>query len=211
MTAPGRFITLEGGEGSGKSTLVAALSEALAAKGFDLLTTREPGGTRLAETVRDLVLLPPGEDTWSPLAEALLMNAARSDHVDRKIRPALDSGQWVLCDRYADSTLVYQGIGGVREDVLLTIQAEVTKVARPDLTLILDGPVDKLLPRRKQRGTSDTFESRPQAFHEAVRDGFLKIASQAPDRCVVLDATQPPDNVLDQAMRAITSRLGLPA
>lgn len=211
MTTPGRFITLEGGEGSGKSTLIATLSEALAVKGLDPIITREPGGTGLAESVRNLVLTPPADEAWSPLAEALLMNAARSDHVDRKIRPALDRGQWVLCDRYADSTLVYQGIGGVGEDLLRTIQDEVTKTARPDLTLILDGPVDKLLSRRKQRGTSDTFESRPQAFHESVRDGFLKIAAQEPDRCVVLDATKPPEDVFQQAMNAISSRLGIPA
>ena len=207
MTLRGRLITLEGGEGSGKSTLIAGLDRALQAQGFDLLTTREPGGTKLAESVRNLVLSPPGEDHWSPLAEALLMNAARSDHIERKIQPALEAGRWVLCDRYADSTLVYQGIGGVSERLLLAMQTEVTRRARPDLTLVLDGPVDVLLPRRRQRGTSDNFESRPLDFHEAVRQGFLDIARKEPRRCVVLDATQPADTVLQEALGAIAARL----
>ena len=207
MSKRGRFITLEGGEGAGKSTLIAALSEALAARGVDVMTTREPGGTDLAERVRTLVLSPPDKETWSPLAEALLMNAARCAHVDQKIKPALDEGRWVVCDRFADSTLVYQGIGGVNEDLLYALQDEVIREARPDLTLILDGPVESLLPRREQRGTSDAFEGRPQAFHEDVRKGFLRIAEREPERCVVLDATQAPDKVLSLAMQAVQSRL----
>ncbi|WP_084399820.1 dTMP kinase [Henriciella aquimarina] len=207
MTTRGRFITVEGGEGTGKSTLIRSLAEALEADGNSLLVTREPGGTPLAEEVRALVLSPPENEHWSALAEALLINAARADHVEKKILPALKAGEWVLCDRFADSTLVYQGAGGVSEDVLLAMQAEVTRKARPDLTLVLDGPVDKLLGRRAQRGTSDVFEARPNSFHEEVRAGFLKIAEREPGRCVIIDALQTPAAMLKDARRAVRERL----
>ena len=144
MKERGRFITIEGGEGTGKSTLITALAAALKGRGHGVTVTREPGGTPLAEAVRSLVLSPPGDDRWSPLAEALLMNAARSDHIQQLILPALERGDWVLCDRFADSTLVYQGAGGVAETVLLAMQDEVTRRARPDLTILLDAPGRRL-------------------------------------------------------------------
>ena len=206
MKERGRFITIEGGEGTGKSTLISALATALKARGHGVTVTREPGGTPLAEAVRALVLSPPGDDRWSPLAEALLMNAARSDHVQKLILPALEHGDWVLCDRFADSTLVYQGAGGVAETALLAMQDEVTRRARPDLTLLLDAPVDDLLPRRSARGTSDVFERRSHDFHEQVRQDFLRIARREPERCVVIDALQTPEAILDQALHAIQQR-----
>lgn len=203
----GRFITIEGGEGTGKSTLIAALSNRLTDKGVPHLLTREPGGTPLAERIRELVLSPPGDDEWSPVAEALLMNAARADHVEKKIAPALARGEWVVCDRFIDSTRVYQGIGGVSDELLAIMQQEVTAQAFPDLTLILDAPVDMVIERRADRGTTDTFEARPTSFHEAVREGFLRVAAASPDRCVVIDALQVPAAVLDQALKAIEERL----
>lgn len=203
----GRFITIEGGEGSGKSTLIKGLQDAFAEAGIPLAVTREPGGTPLAEAVRQLVLHPPEGNEWSPLAEALLMNAARADHIEQKINPALDAGTWVVCDRFADSTRVYQGLGGVSKTALDAMEAEVTKTARPDLTLILDGPVDQLLARRTQRGTSDVFERRPAAFHEAVRKAFLDIAHANEDRCLVLNALASPEDLVSDAMIAIKYRL----
>lgn len=203
----GRFITIEGGEGSGKSTLIQGLQDAFTEAGIPHDVTREPGGTPLAESVRQLVLHPPEGNEWSPLAAALLMNAARADHIDRKILPALEAGTWIICDRFADSTRVYQGLGGVSETALGAMESEVTKAARPDLTLILDGPVDQLLDRREQRGTSDVFERRPADFHEAVRQAFLDIAKANADRCVVLNALASPADLVSDAMIAIKYRL----
>lgn len=205
----GFFVTVEGGEGCGKSTLLQGLAKKLSDDGRTVLLTREPGGTPLAENIRKLVLEPPEDEVWSPLAEALLMNAARSDHVQKKILPALQRGEWVLCDRYSDSTLVYQGVGGVSPNVLKAMQAEVTREARPDLTLILDASPGDLLQRRINRATSDVFESRPQAFHDAVRNAFLEIAKTNPERCVVLDAMLSPKALVEAAFVAIEERLAV--
>ncbi|MEE2877958.1 MAG: dTMP kinase [Pseudomonadota bacterium] len=205
----GIFITVEGGEGCGKSTLIRGLAEVLSQQGRTVKTTREPGGTPLAESVRQLVLSPPAEEAWSPLAEALLMNAARSDHVDRKIRPWLEQGSWVLCDRFSDSTLVYQGVGGVSSSILKVMQAEVTADAHPDITLILDAEPEALLQRREARSTTDVFERKPLDFHKAVRREFLNIAQEDPDRCVILDALQSPEAMVQSAMQAIQSRFSL--
>lgn len=203
----GCFITIEGGEGSGKSTLIKGLAHSLQADGKRVVTTREPGGTPLAEEVRALVLSPPDGEQWSALAEALLMNAARRDHVEKIIAPSLAQGAYVLCDRFSDSTLVYQGVGGVGSSLLLAMQEEVTAGARPDLTFILDAPPEKLIARRAGRGISDTFEARPLAFHEKVRDSFLEIAQQDPSRCVVLDAELPPEILIKAAVGKVRERL----
>ncbi|MEQ8559641.1 MAG: dTMP kinase [Henriciella sp.] len=203
----GSFITVEGGEGCGKSTLIKGLLAALQAEGRSVITTREPGGTPLAESVRTLVLSPPEGDAWTPLAEALLMNAARSDHVEKKIRPALERGDWVLCDRFSDSTLVYQGVGGVSRDILLAMQSEVTARTRPDMTFILDAPPEAMLSRRTARGTSDAFERRPIEFHRKVREAFLDIARNDPGRCVVLNAELAPEALVDAALKAVRERL----
>lgn len=188
MAGYGRFITLEGGEGAGKSTLIAGLSEAIKGRGQSVITTREPGGTVLAEQVRTLALTPPDNEQWSPLAHALLMNTAREDHLQKKIRPALDAGQWVICDRFADSTRAYQSIDGVAPDILLAIERAVLANTVPDLTLILDADPRALAMRRKARGTQDVFEIKDLMFHEQVRAAFLAIAEHEPERCVVIDA-----------------------
>ncbi|MEM7661525.1 MAG: dTMP kinase [Pseudomonadota bacterium] len=204
----GRFVTLEGGEGSGKSTLISSLAARAKEHGISAEVTREPGGTPLAEVIRNLALKPPKEEVWSPLAEALLMNAARTDHLEKLIRPALERGQWVLCDRFSDSTIAYQSAGGgVSMSTLLTIEASVLEWSRPDLTLILDAPPEALLKRRKTRdATDDCFETRPIGFHRAVRNAFLQIAQRNPDRCVILDAEQAPGRLLEEAWAAIEAR-----
>lgn len=210
MNLAGRFITLEGGEGVGKSTLMASLAERLASTGSEIVTTREPGGTRAAEQIRALVLTPKGETPLSGLAQALLMNAARADHLDRLIRPALDRGALVLCDRFADSTRVYQTVaGGCPETFLNFLEAEVVGPTRPDLTLILDAAPEDMLQRRAGRTeTPDVFEAADLGFHTAIRQGFLAIAEAEPDRCAVLDANQSADAVLTAALAAIEARLG---
>lgn len=207
MTKLGRFITLEGGEGTGKSTLIAGLKQALSTRGLSLVVTREPGGTPLAEAVRNLALNPPEDAAWSPLAHALLMNTAREDHLKHLIRPALARGDWVLCDRFADSTRAYQSIDGVAVEDLLAIEAIVVGDTRPDLTLILDAAPQALAERRQQRNVSDVFEQKDLSFHEQVRSAFLNIARIEPERCVVLDALQSPADVLEAALAAIDQHL----
>ena len=210
MNLSGRFITLEGGEGVGKSTLMASLAERLAAPELDIVTTREPGGTPAAEQIRALVLTPKGETPLSGLAQALLMNAARADHLDRLIRPALKHDALVLCDRFADSTRVYQTVaGGCPTSFLKLLETEVVGDTRPHLTLILDAPPEEMLQRRAGRTeTPDVFEAADLEFHTAIRQGFLAIAEAEADRCAVLDATQDEETVLDAALEAIKERFG---
>ncbi|WP_300378962.1 dTMP kinase [Henriciella sp.] len=205
--ARGRFITIEGGEGCGKSTLLRGIAEKLKTAGIPAIMTREPGGTRLAEAARQLVLSPPDQQAWSPLGEALLMNAARSDHVDRLIEPTLQAGEWVLCDRFIDSTRVYQGLSGVSGALLQTLHDEITRHTQPDLTIVLDAPAEALISRRSSRGTSDVFESRPIEFHKQVRQAFLSIAEREPERCIVIDAQQPPSSLVSQALDVIHRKL----
>lgn len=214
----GRFITLEGGEGTGKSTLLAALRDKLEATGQTVVLTREPGGTELAEEIRNLVLHPPKGQVWSSMAEALLMNAARTDHLEKKIRPALAAGSWVLCDRFADSTRVYQSVqNGVGIDVLRMLESSVLGETNPDLTLVLDAPVEQAASRRAERGgDADAFELRDRAFHEAVRQAFIDVARSEPERCMLLDASRSPSEVANNAWHEIESRLlgqkqGLPS
>lgn len=208
MTGPGRFITLEGGEGTGKSTLIAGLQNALPARGHEVVVTREPGGTPLAEAVRNLALHPPKGGAWSPLAHALLMNTSREDHLRNLIRPALARGAWVMCDRFADSTRAYQSIDGVSLAQLMSIEAMVVGDTRPDLTLILDAAPEALAERRRQRNVSDVFEQKEAAFHERVRAAFLEIAENEPHRCAVIDALDSPETVLETALATIDDRLG---
>lgn len=202
----GRFITLEGGEGTGKSTLIDGLAAALRSTGRSVLVTREPGGTVLAEQVRELALYPPDGKAWSPLAMALLMNAAREDHLTRQIRPALRQGHWVLCDRFADSTRAYQSIDGVSMAALKHFEHAVLGDTKPDLTFILDGAPEHLLARREARGVKDVFESADLAFHERVRSAFLGIAEDEPHRCEVIDALQPIDHVRETAFTILQKR-----
>ena len=207
MKAGGRVITLEGGEGTGKSTLIAGLSKALQERGRNVIVTREPGGTKLAEEVRALALNPPGGEAWSPLSHALLMNTARDDHLDKLIRPALERDDWVLCDRFADSTRAYQRVDGQDIETLLKIEHAVVRETRPDLTLVLDGAPEDLAERRRERGVQDVFEQKDLEFHASIRAAFLEIAESEPDRCVVINALQTQEKVLAQALAVIVSRL----
>ena len=208
-TARGRFITLEGGEGVGKSTLQHALAKRLEDAGFGVVMTREPGGTRLAERVRELALHPLNGETWSPMAEALLMNAARVDHLDKLIRPALAKGLWVICDRFSDSTRVYQSVDdGVPEDVLIAIETPVLGDTRPDLTLVLDAPPAATEARRKVRDErKDVFEMRPDSFHAAVRQAFLDLVNAEPDRVKLINASKSASSVAEDAWREVQAML----
>lgn len=204
----GRFITLEGGEGAGKSTQARRLSEALRAKGHEVVLTREPGGSSGAEALRDLLVNGAG-DRWSPTAEALLMFAARSDHLDRLIRPALARGAWVVCDRFADSSRAYQGFaGGVDTGFIEALDQTVVGDDQPDLTLVFDLPVETGLSRAAARGGDEArFEGKDAAFHTRLRQGFLEIARAHPQRCVVIDADGGPDAVFERVWSAVRERL----
>ncbi|MBS0295982.1 MAG: dTMP kinase [Proteobacteria bacterium] len=203
----GKFITLEGGEGAGKSTQATRLAERLRALGHEVVQTREPGGSPGAEALRELLVR--GEaGRWSPVAEALLMYAARSDHLERVIRPALERGAWVVCDRFSDSSRAYQGAGGgVPSSVIESIDQAVVGLDQPDLTLIFDLPVEIGLERAHVRGGDARFESKGREFHERLRAGYLEIARAAPDRCVVLDAVATPEQVAERAWKAVEDRL----
>ncbi len=206
----GPFITLEGGEGSGKSTQIKLLSQWFEGLGIDHVCTREPGGAPGAEQIRNLVLT--GDvDRWTPMTEVLLYTAARSDHVERVITPALDAGRWVLCDRFYDSSIAYQGAGrGVGVEKVRDLQKLVLGDLKPDLTLILDLPVQVGLGRAVSRETDkaaaeDRFERMDISLHETFRSVFLEIADQEPDRCVVLDAGQDVE-VLQQTLRGVIAQ-----
>ena len=201
----GRFITFEGGEGAGKSTQVARLTETLRSQGIDVVRTREPGGSTGAEQIRDLVLNGSAE-RWSPMTETLLMYAARADHLERTIRPALAAGRWVLCDRFADSSRAYQGAGGGVDAAFIEhMDAAVVGADQPDLTLIFDLPVEIGLARALGRGDASEvrFESKGHTFHQRLREGFAAIAAAHPDRCRVIDAQGDPDVVFARVEAAI--------
>lgn len=204
----GGFITFEGGEGAGKSTQVARLVERLRARGLEVVQTREPGGSPGAEDIRAIALN--GEaGRWSPMTETLLMFAARSDHLERVIRPALDAGRWVVCDRFADSSRAYQGAGGGAPEAFIeALDAAIVGETQPDLTLIFDLPVEVGLERAFGRGLFETrFESKGLAFHQRLRDGFRAIAERHPERCVLIDATGGPDEVAERVWAAVAPRL----
>ena len=204
----GRFITFEGGEGAGKSTQVRILAERLRGGGLDVVATREPGGSEGAEAIRALLLT--GEaDRWSAISETLMMYAARRDHIERTIRPALERGTWVISDRFADSTRAYQGAGGgVKPGLVAAMETFVLEDTRPDLTLMLDLPVETGLERAGLCGGAEMrFESKGQAFHQRLRDAFLEIAAAEPGRCAVIAADQTPDAVSAAIWSAVAGRL----
>lgn len=209
--ARGRFITLEGGEGAGKSTQARRLAAWLAGRGIDCLLTREPGGSPGAEDIRALLVTgEPGR--WDAVTEALLMNAARRDHVVRTIRPALAAGRWVICDRFIDSTLAYQGhAGGVKLTTLEALIEAAVEGTRPDLTLVLDIAPEAGLARtlRGSDGTEARFERMGLRFHTQVRDGFLRVAAGDPARCEVIDVGPPEAAVSDAIVAAVAHRFGL--
>lgn len=204
----GRFITFEGGEGAGKSTQVVRLVERLRGRDLDVVQTREPGGSTGAEEIRGLALNgDPGR--WSAMTETMLMFAARSDHLEKTIRPALAAGRWVVCDRFADSSRAYQGAGGgTPGEFIEALDAAVVGETQPDLTLIFDLPVEVGLERAFGRGLFETrFESKGIDFHERLRRGFLEIARTHPERCVVIDAVGDQDEVEARVWAAVESRL----
>lgn len=206
---PGRLVTFEGGEGAGKSTQIGRLADALRRSHLGVVATREPGGTPGAEAIRGLLLAGPPEH-WLPLTELLLVLAARSDHVIRLIRPALAEGRWVLCDRFADSTRVYQGIaGGLGLGLVERLHKAVFGGLVPDLTLILDVPVEIGLARRRRAEGSNRYEAMDRDFHERVRRGFLTLARRAPHRCVVIDAAQDPDTVARDVRTAVARHFAI--
>jgi dTMP kinase len=206
--ARGFFITFEGGEGTGKSTQIARLAERMALSGREIVTTREPGGTAGAETIRDL-LVRGAADRWSPVSETLLMNAARRDHIERVIAPALARGALVICDRFADSTRAYQGAaGGAPSRLIAALEAAVLADTRPDLTLIFDLAPEAGLARAAGRAGGETrFEAKGAAFHQRLREAFLAIARAGPERCVVIDAAPDVEAVAQAVWAAVTSRL----
>jgi dTMP kinase len=204
----GRFITFEGGEGAGKSTQVRRLAERLRARG-EVVVTREPGGSPGAEAIRHLLVNGP-VDRWSPTTETLLMYAARRDHIERVITPALERGAWVLCDRFHDSTRAYQGAaGGAPAALIAALEAEVLQDRLPDLTLILDIPVAVGLARAVGRGQGEgRFEAKGAVFHERLRAAYLEIAAAEPSRCRLIDADSDPDGVEARIAAVVEDRWG---
>ena len=208
----GWFITFEGGEGAGKSTQIVSLRTRLEQIGSRVVSTREPGGSPRAETIREF-LLSGGGRPFGPLAEAMLFAAARADHVAETIRPALADGATVLCDRFVDSTRVYQGaLGLVPDEMITSMETLATSGIKPDLTLILDVPAELGLRRADFRRTRlgqapDRFEEQDLAYHEGIRRAFLVIAEADPERCAVVDATAFEDEVSAAIWHVVTSRL----
>lgn len=206
----GRFITLEGGEGAGKSTQIARLAEALRATGLEIRTTREPGGSPAAEEIRKLLVEgEPGR--WQPMTEALLHFAARAEHLHSVVLPAIAAGTWVVCDRFADSTMAYQGYGhGLGRKTITALYRNVVGDFAPDLTLILDVPVETGLARAAaRRGGEDRYERMDRSFHERLRRGFRDIAKREPKRCKLVDASGDIESVWDQIRDCVSRRFRL--
>jgi dTMP kinase len=204
----GCFITLEGIEGAGKSTVARALAEELRRRGLEVVLTREPGGTPLAERVRELVLAR-GSETLDPVAELLLMLAARSLHLGNLVRPALAAGRWVVCDRFTDATRAYQGAGrGLDAALIETLAAAVQQGLEPDRTLVLDLPVDAGLARARRRADGgDRFEDETRRFFERVRERYLELTRAEPRRCRRIDASAAPPQVLEACLAALADLL----
>jgi len=202
------FITLEGGEGAGKSTQARLLADALVDVGLPVLLTREPGGAPGAELLRSLLL--GGTIEWSALAETLLHFAARAEHVERTIRPALAADMWVVCDRFFDSTMAYQGYGQGADRAMITALSELLGIV-PDVTLVLDVSDAVGVARQFERGAgADRYERLDALFHARVNQGFRDIAAAAPERCVLIPADGSTEEVHTIIMRALRSRLALP-
>lgn len=201
----GKFITFEGGEGAGKSTQAKRLAARLERTGLATLATREPGGTAIGEDIRAIILKDRPQD---PVTELLLFAAARAEHMTSLIRPTLDDGTWVICDRFMDSSRVYQGrLYSVEADLIRFLEKYTVAPDFPDLTLILDLPPQIGLERAATRGTLSRFDAERIETHETLRQGFLEIAEAEPARCVIIDALLPPDEVEAAVWQAVTDRL----
>lgn len=210
MTGPrGRFIAFEGGEGAGKSTQARLLAEALRARGLRVVVTREPGGTPGAEAIRNLLLQPPGETGWTPEAEALLFAAARADHVAHLIRPALERGDWVICDRFVDSSRAYQGgAGGLGDTAITALHAFGSEGLRPDRVVLLEGDEAALADRLASRGqAADAIEGRPATYHRAVAAAFRALAETDPGAFARVDAIGVPEVVHSRVLAALDGLL----
>jgi dTMP kinase len=204
----GRFIAFEGGEGTGKSTQARLLAEALEHQGKRIVLTREPGGTPGAEAVRGLLLDPPGEG-WTLRAEALLFAAARADHVDRLIRPALARGEWVICDRFLDSSRAYQGAaGGLGDDTIQAMHAAGSQGLLPDLTIVLSVPPDLLAERlaERDRGRNDAIGGRAVAYHRHVDAAFRAFAAAEPARFALIDGSGAVEEVHERVLAVVSER-----
>jgi len=199
----GKFITVEGIEGVGKSTNIDFLSSLIEAKGLSVVSTREPGGTPIAERIRAL-LLEHGEETMTDIAELLLFFAARSLHIHNAIKPALQTGQWVVCDRFTDASRAYQGSGrGFNQDTINTLADWVQEGLQPDLTILLDAPAEIGMDRAGRRGAADRLEIEKTEFYARVREGYLALAESEPQRFAIIDASQ----TLDDVQAAIKKKL----
>lgn len=205
----GNFISFEGGEGGGKSTQAARLAGFLRSKGLEVVETREPGGTKQGEELRDL-LVQGDPERWAPLSELMMMTAARVEHVNRLIEPSLAAGKWVICDRFMDSSMVYQGIaGGLGLDMVAALQQQAVGACVPNATFLLDLREEAGLQRAEKRGGAARFEKKDADFHRNVRDGFLALAAEAPDRIVVIDAEDSFDAVWRQIEEEMKRRFKL--
>lgn len=210
--ARGKFITFEGGEGAGKSTQARLLCERLEEAGRTVLRTREPGGTPGAEFARHM-LKSGAMEAYGPFAEAVVLSAARNDHVREVIAPALKRGEWVVCDRFADSTRAYQGAaGGVDEKLLESLETLVVGETRPDLTIVLDAPAEQALARARSRASEegkkgDRFEDEALEFHQKLRASFIEIARRNKRRCFVFDTMQPKEQVSDAIWKLVRRKL----
>jgi dTMP kinase len=200
----GKFITIEGTEGVGKTTNIAYIQQWLRSRNMDFITTREPGGTPLAEEIREILLSPRAEKMASS-AELLLMFAGRAQHLEQVILPALKRGQWVICDRFTDATYAYQGFGrGMDHDLITNLETLVQGPLRPDFTLVLDIPVELGLQRAGERSSPDRFEQEEIAFFERVRKGYLRLVQRDPHRYLIIDASESLDNVQASIAKALS-------
>ena len=206
---PSCFITLEGGEGAGKSTQIQVVKDYLLTRGNDVVVTREPGGTSEGQEIRNL-LVSGDKDKWSPLSETLLILADRAAHLERVIRPALAEGKYVVCDRFFDSTKAYQGVaGGLGLDVIHNLQQPVLGTTLPDVTFLLDIDPEKGLRRAQERGGELRFESKILAYHRTLRNAFLDFAAQEPDRIFVIDADRDVEAVSADILAVLDERINV--
>ena len=205
----GRLITLEGGEGGGKSTQGRFLADALAEIGIDCLLSREPGGVPIAEEIRHL-LVTQRQEPFDPVSEVLLHSAARREHWIKALKPALEAGRWVVCDRFSDSTYAYQGAAlGVDSSIISFLTATATDQRKPDLTIILDVAPEKGLARTQTRGGADRYESLGMTYHQTVRQSFLDIGHDEAERCTIIDAGGQMMNVRDAVFSAVENRFSI--